>query len=95
MVQPGREEDRIIPLVNQPVPSPSPRPFHAKCGRTATPREDQFCIHTLPPFAYLQLQRLDPFALVRGRPSILASSPLVLANLLAQRLASANDFFRD
>jgi hypothetical protein len=32
MVQPGREEDRIIPLVNQPVPSPPPQPFHARCG---------------------------------------------------------------
>lgn len=44
MVQPGRDEDRIKRLVNQPVPSSSPRPFHAKCGRTAKPKED----HTVP-----------------------------------------------
>lgn len=42
MAQPGGDEHRIIRLVNQPVPSPSPRPFHAKCGRTAKPTEDQF-----------------------------------------------------
>lgn len=27
-------EDRITRLVDQPIPSPSLRPFHAKCGRT-------------------------------------------------------------
>ncbi len=41
MAQPGRDEDRIIPLVNQPVASPSPRPFHAKCGRTTFLRQVQ------------------------------------------------------
>ncbi|GLS69881.1 hypothetical protein GCM10007890_18940 [Methylobacterium tardum] len=42
MVQPGKDEDRIIRLVNQPVRSPSSRPFHARCGRTVKSGEEQF-----------------------------------------------------
>jgi hypothetical protein len=45
MAQPGRDEDRIIRLANQPVPSPSPRPSYAKCGRTAKSGEDHYDDH--------------------------------------------------
>lgn len=39
--QPGRDDDRIIPGVNQSIDAASPRPFHANCGRTAKSGEDQ------------------------------------------------------
>lgn len=39
--QPGRDDDRIIPGVNQSIDAASPRPFHANCGRTTKPGEDQ------------------------------------------------------
>lgn len=38
--QPGRDEDRIIPSVNQPIDTASPWLFHANCGRTTKPGKD-------------------------------------------------------